>query len=155
MRLKTKLVLGMCALSGVAGAVMACGYDVEQIVFVAQRYDDTNQCFTDYAQVGTYRAEGAPLDCAPACVTVGTSLYVTTGCPPYPPNATPGDPDAAPCNAALASYDGAVTCAAGDAGGGDAQEAGGDVEGGGGDKDSGADDGGRDAGNVRDASNSG
>lgn len=158
---RTKVVLGVCALSGVAGVGAACVDEGEQIVFVAQMYDETNQCFGDYVPVGTYRAKAAPLDCAPACVTIGTSLYVTTGCPPYPPNATLGDPDASPCCAALASYDGGVTCSAGAAGADASGEAGPDPDGGNGDgggggrEDSGGDDGGVEGGGVQDASDSG
>ena len=126
--------VSLASLASLALALASCE-DVRSYVYTAMAYDPVNACVNAYAPVEVVQGEGASATCAPICLTVGSTLYVSTMCPPLPDIATAVPDDAAACQQALdaeaqeASCGGGSGddggCEAGDDGGGEAGDDGG------------------------------
>jgi len=101
-------VLALSALAACA-AVAAC-ISVETYVYSAQKYDPAADCLATYTPVETVKGTGASAVCPPACLMVGSDLFVSTVCPPLPAIATAVPDDASDCKAALAAAKRGGTC---------------------------------------------
>lgn len=81
----------------------ACS-DTGPRVYTAQPYDADAQCLGEYESVGLVEADELPASCAPTCLDVSGSLYVSTLCAPYPDTATVvSAEESEDCAAALAA----------------------------------------------------
>jgi hypothetical protein len=123
-------------LAACAAAVASCD-DVNVHILSAQQYESTQSCVTSSEAIDVVSGPATSDNCAPTCLTASSAdsshTYVTTVCPPYPPNYTwesqDAETDAADqCPGAFAAYanflaDGA-TCLAIPDGGADADAAG-------------------------------
>ena len=93
-----------------AVAIAASCIATDSYVYTAQKYDPANDCVTAYKAIEVVNGSGASATCAPACLTVGEDLYVSTLCPPLPTIATAVAADAGPCIAARAAAATGGTC---------------------------------------------
>lgn len=79
----------------------ACS-DTGPRVYTAQPYDAEAGCLGEYEAIGIVEADDLPATCAPTCLSVSETLYVTTLCAPYPDLATVTTPsENEDCAAAL------------------------------------------------------
>jgi hypothetical protein len=97
--------LALLALAAIAACEGAQVY-----VYSAQKYDPAADCVATYAPVETVSGSGTSSTCPPMCLSVGSDIFVSTMCPPFPSIATPVPPDAGPCIAALAAAESGGTC---------------------------------------------
>ncbi len=65
----------------------ACS-DTGPRVYTAQPYDAETGCLGEYEAIGLVEADELPATCAPTCLDVAETVYVTTLCAPYPELAT-------------------------------------------------------------------
>lgn len=79
---------------------VACD-DVVPSVVTGRAYDPAAMCLDAYSPIGVVEAITLSSRCDPVCLAVGTVLYVTTVCGPYPVEATKIDPMAPECVKAL------------------------------------------------------
>ena len=93
-----------------AVAFAASCITTDSYLYTAQKYDPTNDCVNAYKAIEVVNGSGASATCAPACLTVGEDLYVSTLCPPLPAIATAVAADAGTCIAALAAAATGGTC---------------------------------------------
>jgi hypothetical protein len=70
-------------------------------VYTAQAYRAAFNCLDAYAPLSLVEARDVSSLCAPVCLRVGVSLYVSTVCAPYPGESVLAGPDDAECAAAL------------------------------------------------------
>jgi hypothetical protein len=115
------------AIVGVAAGLLlgvACE-DPNVHVFSGQEFDSKGQCLAATpSALDIIGGNGATLTCSPTCLTQSSLVYVSTQCPPYPPQfaietANSLGDASDPCAAALGAYEAGVTCGAGGDDGGD------------------------------------
>ena len=118
--------LAALLLVSLVALVVACE-SVRSYVYTGQKYEPESGCLDGYTAVEIVPGEGVSGTCAPICFTVGTTLYLSTVCPPLPSVATAVPADAAACLAALdaAAQEASCPASAGDDGGGDGGDDGG------------------------------
>jgi hypothetical protein len=123
---------------GVAtGLVLAACDEPNAHIFSGQQFEAQGQCLEAPTALDVIGGSGATLTCDPACLTQSSQVYVSTQCPPYPPQfavetANSLGDASDPCAAALNAYAAGAMCGD-DAGEGDAavgDASGGDAEGG-------------------------
>jgi hypothetical protein len=137
--MRTRLALLVVAVLLLVAAAASCE-DQRSYVYSAQKFEADKGCLDTYTTVEVVQGAGANATCAPTCMSVGDSVFVSTMCPPLPAVATALPTDASPCLEALDAEVQEASCAnagSGDDGGGEAGDDGGD--------DGGGDDGGGDA----------
>jgi hypothetical protein len=133
-------ILGMSIAAGAAAGLLLAACENPNVhVFSGQQFEAQGQCLEAPTALDVIGGAGATLTCAPACLTQSAQVYVSTQCPPYPPQfavetANSVGDASDPCAAALNAYQAGVMCGDdGGGGGGDAAEgdaSGGDAEGG-------------------------
>ncbi len=99
---------------------MACT-SAGQLIYTAQPYSPDGGCVGDYVPVGVVYGVSLSATCAPMCMTINGQLYVSTACPPLPPEAVAA-PDSPECAGALSAAEAGLFCgepAAPEAGEGD------------------------------------
>lgn len=88
-------------------------------VYTAQAYQADASCLEAYAPIGRVEAAELGASCEPACLLLDDTLYVSTVCHPYPPEASVVDPATnSDCGVALELLAAGTACddaAAGDA----------------------------------------
>jgi hypothetical protein len=81
------------------------------MIYTAQAFDPEAGCLAAYAPLGLVEAEELASTCAPVCLRLGESLYVSNACPPFPTEATSEAPDPeSECAAALEALEAATYC---------------------------------------------
>jgi hypothetical protein len=119
------LRVGMAA--GVAGGLLLAACENPNVhIFSGQPFEAQGQCLEAPTALDVIGGAGATLTCAPACLTQSAQVYVSTQCPPYPPQfavetANSVGDASDPCAAALSAYAAGVMCGD-DGGAGDAAE---------------------------------
>lgn len=104
-----KRALGAALASIVAtvlAPVVACN-DTGTYIFLAQQYEPGNQCVDNYSAVDVISGDDPGALCSPVCITNMGTYYVTSECPPYPPDFGQAGLDGAvdsTCTAALAAF---------------------------------------------------
>ena len=120
--------LALCTLALVAAAAfVACLDEEARYVYTAQKYDPSLGCLEDYAPVEAVRGDGVGSFCPVTCLSANANVYLSTVCPPMPPNATALDAASPECQAALDASRLEASCSApaepeGDGGGADADD---------------------------------
>jgi len=80
-------------------------------VYTARAYQAADACLDAYTPIGLVDVGALSALCAPTCLMIADSLYVSTLCPPYPAEATAVSASAAPsCGDALALLKADTTC---------------------------------------------
>jgi hypothetical protein len=126
------------SLASVTGGLLLAACDEPNVhIFSGQQFEAQGECLEPSTALDVIGGAGATLTCSPVCLTQSGQVYVSTQCPPYPPQFAVetqnslGDASD-PCAAALSAYTAGTMCGddggEGDAAGGDAS--GGDAEGG-------------------------
>ncbi|MEO8878187.1 MAG: hypothetical protein ABI461_21520 [Polyangiaceae bacterium] len=101
--------------SGFVSLLAAACTDTPTHIFYGQAYDGTRSCLESVSVVDTIGGDDTGQSCAPICIAsppgfeAGTTVYVSTTCPPYPPlfDTSGNDPQCAP---ALAAAKTQTTC---------------------------------------------
>jgi hypothetical protein len=92
------------AIAGALAIAAACN-DPEQYVFSAAPFDPVNLCLGPYQAVDVVSGGTGQSTCAPTCFVNGTSVYVSTVCPPFPdPTMWDESGENPACPAALSAY---------------------------------------------------
>jgi len=80
-------------------------------IYTAQAYDPEASCLASYAPIGLVEADELGALCAPVCLRLGDTLYLSTVCPPYPADTLVEDAESSPdCSLALGLLDAEVSC---------------------------------------------
>ena len=104
----TRANVGAIAIAMVAalGCAAACNSSPDHLLS-AQLYEAARSCVDPATAIDLQQGAGADSPCAAACIVSSdrVSVYVTTQCPPFPPDfdATSTNPSCAPALAALAA----------------------------------------------------
>jgi hypothetical protein len=127
------------SLASVTGGLLLAACDEPNAhIFTGQQFEAQGQCLEPPTALDVVSGAGATLTCAPTCLTQSSQVYVSTQCPPYPPQFTVETQSSVggasdPCAAALSAFAAGAMCDD-DGGAGDAavdDAGGGDAEGGG------------------------
>jgi hypothetical protein len=122
-RLPVFLFFLSLVVGGTGWLVAACDQPNVHL-FSGQPFEAQGQCLEAPTALDVIGGAGATLTCPPACLIQSAQVYVSTQCPPYPPEfaveTASNLADASdPCAAALSAYEAGVMCN-GDGGEGDA-----------------------------------
>jgi hypothetical protein len=79
------------------------------LVYTAQPYSLEGGCVGDYVPVGVVYGTSLGGNCDPMCMTINGQLYVSTACPPLPPEAVAAS-DSPDCAQALSAADAGLFC---------------------------------------------